>query len=148
MLRVCALIFAAAALGAPASAGQAQQPGGSPKQASEQPAAPLPGSTWVATHLNGLPVVEGVRLTITFGEGSSVTGNASCNNFRGTYTLDGTRLTFGGTIATRMACGAEVMRQETAFLSLLGAVERYEIDRDKSLVLRTSDKRDLTLVRK
>ena len=113
----------------------------------EPPQAPLVG-TWVATRMNGRPVVAGAPLIMTFGEGTRVTGNASCNNFSGSYTVEGSKLTFGGTIATRKACENAVLKQETAFLAVLGAVERFEVGRDKSLVLRTGDKRDLVLVRK
>jgi len=51
--------------------------------------------------------------TITFAADGTVSGNAGCNDFSGTYSADATSITFSPLITTRKACEpAEVMTQE------------------------------------
>lgn len=57
---------------------------------------------------------------------SRVHGNAGCNNFFGSYEVDGESLSFGDTGATMMAC-LDGMETEQAFLAALGATDRYSI---------------------
>lgn len=90
----------------------------------------LAGTSWRLGELGGAP--SSVEATLEFGQDGSVSGNASCNRFRGPVTVqpDGA-LTFGALAATRMFCaGDAVMRQETAYLAALGKVERFAISGD------------------
>lgn len=57
---------------------------------------------------------------------SRVHGNAGCNNFFGSYEVDGESLKFGQTGATMMAC-LDGMDTEQAFLAALAASDRYHI---------------------
>jgi heat shock protein HslJ len=86
------------------------------------PANPLEGD-WNVTGYNngneavGSPIV-GTELTATFTE-DQVSGSAGCNQYNGSYTLDGDTVTIGPLATTRMACEQDVMDQETAFLTAL-----------------------------
>lgn len=63
-------------------------------------------------------------------------GNAGCNRISGNYTLEKkNHIWFGETVSTRMSC--EDIAFETAFLSALTSVSRYEI-RDNALLLKNN----------
>ena len=58
----------------------------------------------------------------------------------GTYQADGTSLRFSGMFSTKMACVEEDrMRQETAFLNALEAVDGYAVS-GETLVLSAGDR--------
>jgi putative lipoprotein len=42
--------------------------------------------------------------TIEFTADGQVSGSAACNTFSGTYTTDGSALTFGGLATTKIGC--------------------------------------------
>lgn len=65
-------------------------------------------------------------------------GNASCNVFGGSFTLDGNNLKFGAIISTQMYCEA-VQQIEKDFLHLLGKINRYEIKDNRLLLYRDSE---------
>jgi len=56
-----------------------------------------------------------------------VTGSGGCNRYTGAYELAGGRLTFGTMAGTRMACPAEVMAFEDAFMEALARVGAYHL---------------------
>jgi heat shock protein HslJ len=96
--------------------------------------APLAGTTWRLVSF-GDPddpqeVEEGTAVTVAFSPETDTTGtlggNATCNSYTGSYTLDGERITIGPLASTMMLCpvGAD---QETAFLAALGAAQSYQI---------------------
>jgi len=89
----------------------------------------LAGTSWRVTgHNNGkqavTSVLQGTELTLAFGSDGRVSGSAGCNNFNGTYTVDGEAMTFGPTMTTRKMCGTPegIMVQEQQFLQALGTV--------------------------
>ena len=68
--------------------------------------------------------------TLSFQDGNAA-GNASCNQYTGSYELDGSSLTFGPFISTEMFCGDEgVMDQEAAYLTAIESVDGWSIDGD------------------
>jgi heat shock protein HslJ len=99
---------------------------------SEAAAADSPGAfslentAWVLEDFEGKGIVEKSRATLAFGLGYRVSGNASCNRFFGTATVDGDKLHLSQMGATRMVCSRAMMDQETAYLKALGNVERFE----------------------
>lgn len=108
--------------------------GGAPAGA----ASTITGREWVLATLNGRPAPLGagkrpatLRLE---GETRTAAGFAGCNRFSGSYTLDGSRLTFGPAAATKMAC-AEGMDLEQRFLALLPSVVSFEL-KDSTLRLK------------
>lgn len=93
------------------------------------------GTPWSATGVNNgrggvASLVSGTSISVVFGADGSVTGSAGCNRFRGTYRLEGERLSIGPLTTTRRACRQPVMEQEGAFVAALGraTVARAEDD--------------------
>lgn len=95
---------------------------------------PLTGTTWRLVSYgdpdNPTAVETGTSVTAVFSpetdNSGTVVGNATCNNYNTSYTLDGNSITFSPIATTRMACavGAE---QESSYLAALGAAQTYEI---------------------
>ena len=106
------------------------------------PAGSVPALTsreWVLVTLNGRPAPLGAgkrAATLRLeAEARTAAGFAGCNRFSGSYTLDGSRLTFGAPAATRMACD-EGMDLEQRFLGILPSVVSYEL-KDSTLRLKS-----------
>lgn len=94
------------------------------------PAAPasLAGTSWVLQTLNGQPLVAGTTITLDF-TGGEIGGTAGCNQYGGSYTVEGDQLTFGMLFMTEMYCmdPEGVMAQESAYLETLATVARYRM---------------------
>lgn len=76
---------------------------------------------WRIEALFGRPVSRETRPTISF-RGGRVSGNASCNNFSGSFRFVRGRLTVGPLASTRKFCSRRVQNvQESNILDLLGA---------------------------
>jgi heat shock protein HslJ len=95
----------------------------------ERPAerAVLRGTSWLLEDLAGAGVVDRVQATLAFADDGSVSGNASCNQFRGTLRVDGDAISFGPLVTTRKACNEAVMQQEQRYLDALRETTRFEI---------------------
>ena len=87
----------------------------------------LGGTVWQLEDLGGAGVIDDAQATLEFAEGGSVSGNGSCNRFRGTATVSGSDISFGPLALTRMACPEAIMNQENAFLAALGKASRFEV---------------------
>ena len=92
--------------------------------------ASLVNTYWKLMRLGGAAatVVEGQRephFILRIAE-QRVTGFGGCNQFMGSYAVDGDRLTFGPLAGTRMAC-PEGMEQEHAFHEALGKTVTWRI---------------------
>jgi heat shock protein HslJ len=96
----------------------------------------LAGSSWdVISYNNGNEAVVTLKLgtsaTAVFSEDGQISGNASCNNYFGPYTSDGTNISIGPLASTRMLCeDPEVNDQETAYLAALEMATTYSITGD------------------
>jgi heat shock protein HslJ len=79
----------------------------------------LENATWLLTTLPGqsLPVAQGRNnaVTVSF-EAGRVHGFSGCNQFMGSYSLDGERLVLGMLGGTMMACPEPAMSVESRFL--------------------------------
>ncbi len=94
-----------------------------------EPEATLEGPVWQLTaylDASGAQAPAQVESTIRF-EAGEASGNAGCNRFFVSYTVDGNQLTFGQGGSTMMACEEPAMSQEQAFLANLALVASYEI---------------------
>jgi heat shock protein HslJ len=70
----------------------------------------------------------GTTPTLAF-EDDKATGNASCNQYFGSYDLDGSSITFGPLASTEMFCADPgVMEQESAYLTALQSVDSWAMD--------------------
>lgn len=113
----------------------------------------ITGGTWKVTgYNNGRQAVVspalGTDLSLAFAEDGSLSGNAGCNSFRASYTVDGDNIKVGPAATTRKFCGEELMDQERAFLAALGSVTRWTIDGGMLDAHRADGERALTATRK
>jgi len=67
--------------------------------------------------------------TMEIAADGKVFGNAGCNNYRSTFTLEENTITFGPAMATKMACPS--LKGETTFLSKLSAPLQAGLNGDK-----------------
>ena len=70
-------------------------------------------------------------ITIHFQADGRVTGFAGCNDFFGSFVATDKTLEIGPLGATRKACPAPIMQQETAFLAAIESTTDYYIDGSK-----------------
>ncbi len=88
---------------------------------------------WQLTEIAGsdgatIAPIPGTAPTLVFDEGTAA-GNASCNQYFGSYELDGSSISFGPLASTEMFCGDPgVMEQEAAYLVALNTVDSWAID--------------------
>jgi heat shock protein HslJ len=76
--------------------------------------------------------------TLTFHQ-NTLEGSTGCNNYGSDYQYDGDTLSLDKLFWTEMECQSEaLMKQEAAYLSLLGSVERYQLD-GETLMLSSPD---------
>jgi heat shock protein HslJ len=94
----------------------------------------LPGSAWQVTTFAGQPPLADHPITFEFDTEGNIAGDASCNRFGGTCTIEGNTMKIGPLRSTRRACEPEIMQQEQKFLALLSAATTWSIDGD-ALVL-------------
>ena len=95
----------------------AQTPEGpAQKEIEQKEIMPLAGSEW-ATDIEGQ--------FIQFGAEGKVSGNGGCNRFGGAYTQDGTALSFGPLMSTKMAC--MILSDEQKFFDVLANTKQAEI---------------------
>ncbi len=114
----------------------------------------LTGITWVLVSYNNggdrfVPAPLTAEITLFFGPDGRVHGNAGCNDYSGTYRLDGGLITIGPLAATEKYCLSPegVMDLEQHYLSLLQQTTRYHVDGD-NLVLSYYDTTRLLVFRK
>jgi heat shock protein HslJ len=98
---------------------------------------PIENTDWVLVALGGrkLAPPQGRASTLRLAsEGRKAAGNAGCNRFGGTYTLEGTGLRFSPLVSTKMFCEG-AMEREHAFLGALSATTSYRIEGGDLLLL-------------
>lgn len=105
----------------------------------------LAGANWEAIGYNNgkqavVSVMLGTTITASFGKDGNLTGNAGCNDYNGSYTVNGNQITIGPLATTRKFCNdpAGVMDQETQYLAALGTAATYQVE-GNTLELRTTD---------
>ncbi len=96
----------------------------------------LPGTSWKLVDLDGTdPANTGALLTLDFRADGNAGGSAGCNTYSGTYTVDGSKITFGPLLSTKMACEQPLMTMETTYLAGLQAASSFGVDGSGNLVL-------------
>lgn len=103
------------------------------------PTATFEGTTWqllaYADSSGQLSMaLPNVETTAVF-DGGRVGGNAGCNNYNGSYTVDGQALTIQLGPTTMMACPEPTMAQEQAFFTNLAAAASYVLVGDQLHIL-------------
>ena len=114
-----------------------------PKPPGSRPAnAPLTGTHWTLTQLNGTAVPpqagHGEAFIELNAESKRLAGSGGCNRLMGSYEQDGSSLRFRQVASTMMACPGDAMPREQAFLKALGATTTFRI-RGSTLMLRGED---------
>lgn len=110
--------------------------------------------TWEANYIMNTPrpfadLYAETKPEITFNSSTGkVTGASGCNNFNGTFTHDGNKVTFGENFAmTRKMCPD--MAGETTFMETLTKVNTYSVtEQGKTLNLIMGDMAVMRLTRK
>ncbi|WP_300380468.1 META domain-containing protein [Henriciella sp.] len=104
----------------------------------------LTGREWLAARMGGEALLHTSRVTINFSEDGRLSGNASCNAYTGSYTLEEGELSIGPLALTRKACVPQLMDQEQGFISMLQNVSDVRVDRTGKLLLETTDGETIT----
>lgn len=101
----------------------------------EVPPQPLPlvGTTWTLTTIASGDAVSstiaGSVTTAVLDPDGTITGNADCNRYSGTYTQgEGGSLSFSSFTTTDMICSEDVMGQGSAFLASMAKVAAFVIE--------------------
>ena len=98
----------------------------------------LPGSAWQVITFAGQAPLADHPITFEFDNEGNIAGDASCNRFGGTCTIEGNAMKVGPLRSTRRACEPDVMQQEHKFLALLGSVTNWSLEGEE-LVLTAQD---------
>jgi len=88
----------------------------------------LTGETWILTaYFDQQPISEH-QPSLKF-EGEQVSGNTGCNQYGGSYQINGDELSFDGIYSTEMACLAPegLMEQERTYLELLSSATSFTL---------------------
>jgi heat shock protein HslJ len=90
---------------------------------------PLNGGQWVLVSMNGDAALIGNPLSVGFEDGM-ISGNAGCNSFQGSYSIEGDSLAVGPLARTEIYCQDPhgVMDQEDRFLEILAAADSFILE--------------------
>ena len=108
---------------------------------SAAPGIPLVGTLWLMESYRNaqgktVPAQPGSQATISFEDPDRVFGNTTCNQYSGSYQLDGNKLTISPGAMTMMACVDPALAdQESDFLAALSATETYKIQGEQLMFL-------------
>jgi len=105
-----------------------------------RPMMTLDGTGWLLSELNNQAVLPGTQPSLFF-EKDSLHGSDGCNQFSGSYTTDGKRITIGEDIAsTMMACEEPIMQQASAYITALTQAATYRVTNQELILLDASGK--------
>jgi heat shock protein HslJ len=111
--------------------------GESLNQANDPPRASV-DSSWSLFAYRKTRLIEGTSFTIQF-ESGQVRGNAGCNQFFGSYTIEADQITLSDLGMTEMACMEPegLMEQEQYLLRFLAACETVKFSDDNLFLTRS-----------
>ena len=98
---------------------------------------PLDGTSWELYAFRKSSPIEGTEFTARF-EAGQVSGSGGCNQYGGSYAVEGNRLTISELYSTEMAClePEGLMEQEAYLLEFLGSAVTFSIDAGRLIILR------------
>ncbi|MES1928107.1 hypothetical protein SADO_02590 [Salinisphaera dokdonensis CL-ES53] len=99
---------------------------------------PLTGVEWVVEDIANAGIIDFSRVTLNFDTDGRLYGRASCNQYSGTYELEGDQLSVGRTTVTMKACAPALNNQERRFLDVLEDARGFEIDGTEKLIIHTA----------
>ena len=71
-------------------------------------------------------------MTLAFASGKA-SGTSGCNQYNGSYTVDGQSLEFGTMSMTAMACAGPAMALEQAYVAALDGVTTWAVPQDVAM---------------
>ncbi len=102
----------------------------------------MPGGGVSITGMEWRPTVVGAQqmpgdsgMFVLFEVDGSIKGNGGCNNFFGALQKEGDGIAVGELGMTRMACPADIMARETAFMNALQDMSHFEMGADNLQLL-------------
>jgi heat shock protein HslJ len=97
-----------------------------------QPATPVTGTWYVVSYgptSSPTPTLPDLNRSIIFDGKGTINGNVGCNSFRGTYALEGTKITFQPMVSTMLACTPDlIMKQEQSTLRVLSGSADFKVE--------------------
>jgi heat shock protein HslJ len=94
--------------------------------------------------IGGDSVDASLGQSATFADDGTVSGSGGCNQFSGSYTVDGESISIGPLVSSRMSCGDDADLSELHYLGALEAAVGFAIS-GTDLVITTSTGADLEL---
>lgn len=85
--------------------------------------------SYVLEWIGERPLMDFSHLSLTLADDGRAYGNAGCNHWFASYTLEGERLSFGKIGSTRKLCAPALMEQEQRFLKALETVQRWDVSK-------------------
>jgi len=120
---------------------------GAKSAATTTPGGALAGSSWNLVSYKGMATTmpAAAAATLAFGVDGSLTGSTGCNQFGGTYSVDGQQLTLTLGPITQRACADPLQQaQEVALIRLFPQVSRFSSTADQLLLVDPGDQTLLT----
>ncbi len=95
----------------------------------------LNDTDWLLENLDGQAVMPGTQVTIKFEE-NRFYGTDGCNQYNGSFMLEGEKINIDENIATtRMACEESIMQQASGYIAMLGQAAPYQVSDQELLLL-------------
>lgn len=113
------------------------------RERAELAANQLVGRVWTVHEINGAPVADGSRPTLSFDAAGRVSGSSGCNSYNAQYRLSGESIDISRAATTLRACAPAAGQTEGAFLAVLRDAQRVEVRGDGSLLIRADARRTL-----
>ena len=116
--------------------------------ASVQPSRPIKDVTWLAEDIEGGGIIDNSRVSLRLGADGRLSGRSGCNQYSGSYSLDGAALRITSPlVGTRMACAPSLMNQEGRYQDILRKARSISTTDTGFLVVTASDGRTIRFTR-
>jgi heat shock protein HslJ len=111
------------------------------QQPEPTPERPLTGTVWVLEAITAADTVQsvlaGTRVTLEFTDERAF-GSTGCNHYGASYSMAEGGISLGVMEVTLQDCGADIMAQETAYLTALDSAESFTLE-GGALVIHSPD---------
>ena len=97
-----------------------------------KPSTPVTGTWDVISYgpaSNPTPTLPDLNRNLIFDGDGTINGNVGCNSFKGTYAIEGTKITFQPMVSTMLNCPPDlIMKQEQAILKILSGSADFKVE--------------------
>lgn len=111
---------------------------GNDEKQAQAPSASLEGTPWLLSGGIDVPGWQQAAPSARFADGK-MGGSGGCNRYSAPAEIDGSSLTLGSAVTTKMACPSPGDEVERAFLSALESVQAFRIEGDALTLLDGDD---------